>query len=307
MLMKALINQPSLTALDRMDTLVEFKTTFNAHACELHVFETHQNAKDVALHFDSLTLTSMIRGKKEVVLEQSNTKFAYLPGTSVLVSPQEQMLIDFPQADAEPSQCLALSLNSEYINKVTDYYNIHQPKINDDSSWYINTDLFYLSNSKSLAGAINNILRIMMDDDPFKDKLSVIALDELIIRLLHSQGQELLAQGKQTGRFAALVDFIKTHLHEKISIDQLAKFAYLSKTNFYKLFKQELGMSPNDFIIQLRLDAAKQMLLLNKSINEIAFATGFSDANYFIKMFKKSEGITPKVYQLAQLNVKKSA
>jgi YesN/AraC family two-component response regulator len=63
-------------------------------------------------------------------------------------------------------------------------------------------------------------------------------------------------------------------------------------------------MSPAEFIIKEKIKYAKR--LLNNPyihINEVSFATGFEDSNYFIRMFKKYEGITPKQYQLMNTSV----
>lgn len=211
------------------------------------------------------------------------------------------MLIDFPEADDTPSQCLALTLNSEYVLETLHDLNIKNKKINDDSLWIIQDDIFYITNSKGLAGATNNIVRILTEDNPLKDSLAELAVKELLIRLMHSQGNEVLKTNKYNGRFAALIQYIKTNLHEKLHMDKLANFAQLSKANFHKLFKQELGVSPNDFINQQRIHKAKKLLQEQKNVNEVAYETGFSDANYFIKLFKKQEGITPKHYQVQQL------
>jgi AraC-like DNA-binding protein len=73
--------------------------------------------------------------------------------------------------------------------------------------------------------------------------------------------------------------------------------AYVSKSNFFKMFKDELGTSPNEFILQERINRAKELLASQNSIKETAYQTGFSDANYFTRVFKQLVGVTPKSYQ----------
>jgi transcriptional regulator GlxA family with amidase domain len=103
---------------------------------------------------------------------------------------------------------------------------------------------------------------------------------------------------KSASRLAFIIDYIKNNLHQKLSIEHLARLALVSKSNFFKLFKFELGTSPNEYILQQRIKRAKELLKENQSIKEIAFATGFSDTNHFIKTFKTFEGVTPKIYQI---------
>ncbi|MEG1229693.1 MAG: helix-turn-helix transcriptional regulator, partial [Flavobacterium sp.] len=70
-----------------------------------------------------------------------------------------------------------------------------------------------------------------------------------------------------------------------------------------RFFKRELGMSPIEYVLNEKIKYAKK-LLRNPSIqiNEVCYLSGFEDANYFIRLFKKHEGITPKQYQLLYVN-----
>jgi len=145
--MKQLIKKVPLHHPDKMDQLVEFKTSFNSDICELHLFETHQTANDIALQFSNITFTSMMRGKKHMRLEGAELSFDYLPGSSVLVAPNQEMRINFPDANEEPTQCLALTISNDYVEKVVAEFNYHHPKINDDSSWNLASDAFFLSNN----------------------------------------------------------------------------------------------------------------------------------------------------------------
>lgn len=66
------------------------------------------------------------------------------------------------------------------------------------------------------------------------------------------------------------------------------------------MFKDEFGTSPNDFILQERINKAKELLASQNSIKETAYQTGFSDTNYFTRVFKQLVGVTPKSYQNRQ-------
>ncbi|WP_445431474.1 helix-turn-helix domain-containing protein [Chryseobacterium indoltheticum] len=296
---KFLLNTPELKKENQLLNLVENQTLFNLNNCEFSIYETHKSAYGVKLHFDNIAFTAMLRGRKHMKLENKTNYFDYHPGESILVAPGETMVIDFPDADETPSQCISLSLNPEFIENSLNHLNYNFPKVDETSTWNIQLDEYFLFNNKSLASATNNIMRIAMDDNSQKDIMADFALKELLIRLMQTQARTMVEKNiaKNKSRIGFVVDYIKKNIHQKLSIDSIAKLAYVSKSNFFKMFKDELGTSPNDFILQERINRAKELLALNNSIKETAFQTGFSDTNYFTRVFKQLVGVTPKSYQ----------
>lgn len=296
---KILLNTPELRKENQLLSLVENQTKFNLNNCEFSIYETHKAAFGVKLHFENIAFTAMLRGKKHMKLDNKTNYFDYFPGESILVAPGETMVIDFPDADETPTQCISLSLNPDFIEDSLNYLNYHLPKVDEISQWNIQLDEYFLFNNKALASATNNIMRIAMDDNSQKDIMADFALKELLIRLMQTQARSMVERNivKNKSRIGFVVDYIKRNLHQKLSIESIAKLAYVSKSNFFKMFKDELGTSPNDFILQERISKAKELLATQNSIKETAYQTGFSDTNYFTRVFKQLEGITPKNYQ----------
>lgn len=296
---KILLNTPELHKENQLLSLVENQTKFNLNNCEFSIYETHQSAFGVKLHFENIAFTAMLRGKKHMKLDNKTNYFDYFPGESILVAPGETMVIDFPEADETPTQCISLSLNPDFIENSLNHLNYHLPKVDEASQWNIQLDEYFLFNNQALASATNNIMRIAMDDNSQKDIMADFALKELLIRLMQTQARSMVERNivKNKSRIGFVVDYIKRNLHQKLSIESIAKLAYVSKSNFFKMFKDELGTSPNDFILQERISKAKELLATQNSIKETAYQTGFSDTNYFTRVFKQLEGITPKSYQ----------
>lgn len=296
---KILLKTPELKRENQLLHLVENQTKFNLNNCEFSIYETHKAAFNVKLHFETIAFTAMLRGKKHMKLDNKTNYFDYYPGESILVSPGETMVIDFPEADETPSQCISLSLNPEFIENSLNHLNYHLPKVDETSRWNIELDEYFLFNNQSLASATNNIMRIAMDDNSQKDIMADFALKELLIRLMQTQARNMVEKNiaKNKSRIGFAVDYIKKNLHQKLSIDSIAKMAYVSKSNFFKMFKDELGTSPNEFILQERINRAKELLASQNSIKETAYQTGFSDTNYFTRVFKQLVGVTPKSYQ----------
>ncbi len=296
---KSYIHQPALLNEKQLGSMVENKTSYTLKNCEFNIYETHRSAFDVKLHFKDVAFTAMLRGKKKLKLDGKTDYFDYLPGESILVAPGETMVIDFPEADHAPSQCLSLSLNSEFIENTLNYLNLYETKVDETSSWQLQNQEYYLFNTESLTSATNNIMRIAMDNNTHKDLMADFALKELLIRLMQTQASNMiqLQLSKNQSRLGYIIDFIKQNLNQKLNIDQMAKMAYVSKSNFFKMFKEELGISPNDFILKERINLAKDLLKKRESIKEVAFQTGFTDTNYFTRVFKQHEGTTPKSFQ----------
>lgn len=296
---KFLLKTPELKKENQLLSMVENQTKFNLNNCEFSIYETHRAAFDVKLHFETIAFTAMLRGKKHMKLDNKTNYFDYYPGESVLVAPGETMIIDFPEADETPSQCISLSLNPEFIENSLNHLNYHLPKVDETSQWNIELDEYFLFNNQSLASATNNIMRIAMDDNSQKDIMADFALKELLIRLMQTQARSMVEKNivKNKSRIGFAVDYIRKNLHQKLSIESIAKMAYVSKSNFFKMFKDELGTSPNEFILRERISKAKELLKSRNSIKETAFQTGFSDTNYFTRVFKQLVGVTPKNYQ----------
>lgn len=94
------------------------------------------------------------------------------------------------------------------------------------------------------------------------------------------------------------IQYIHIHLQKKITIEMLADKANTSESHFARIFKQETGTSPINYVIEARLDMAKKLLQLGeKSITEIALECGFNSSSYFSTTFMNKTGMSPSKYQ----------
>lgn len=95
-----------------------------------------------------------------------------------------------------------------------------------------------------------------------------------------------------------LNEYIDKHLSEKLSVTELCRKLYISRSKLYSISTQTFGMGISDYIRSRRIAIAKEQLSNSqKSVEQIAYDTGFRDANYFIRIFKQAEGITPLKYR----------
>ncbi|MBI5025288.1 MAG: helix-turn-helix transcriptional regulator [Nitrospirae bacterium] len=95
-----------------------------------------------------------------------------------------------------------------------------------------------------------------------------------------------------------VVEYLHSNLDKKITVEVMAKIAYMSPSHFARIFKQEIGTSPVDYLNQIRMEMAKKLLLAgDKSITEIALKCGFNSSSYLSACFYKRYKITPSEYQ----------
>jgi len=96
----------------------------------------------------------------------------------------------------------------------------------------------------------------------------------------------------------AVLQIINTSYKEELSLDATSQKVNVTPQYLSKLFKEETGKSFKESIIELRIKEAKELLKESKlNIREIAYEVGYNDPNYFIRIFKKNTGLTPKEYQ----------
>jgi AraC family transcriptional regulator len=109
----------------------------------------------------------------------------------------------------------------------------------------------------------------------------------------------LYAGGLSQRQLSWVLDYLQDHLHEDIKLADLAILLNMSQFHFNHLFKQSMGTTPYQYLLQQRIERAKQWLKQSdRSIMEIAFLCGFNSHSHLTKQFRQITGITPKAYRL---------
>lgn len=99
-------------------------------------------------------------------------------------------------------------------------------------------------------------------------------------------------------KMKAMMRYIHAHYRDTISVDQLAKEAHISKRVCFRLFQENLHMSPVEYMTSYRLRKACQRLTESgESITQISYNCGFGSSSYFGKLFREHYGCTPAEYR----------
>lgn len=124
-------------------------------------------------------------------------------------------------------------------------------------------------------------------------------LMELLGRMLSMLDAAPAAPKEDMSRLRSVLQFIDQHYTEHITLSQCADLAGLSDSEFCRQFKRAMHCTLTGYIRQVRLQKSAAELLLHpeKSISQIAYATGFSTTSYFISQFRAATGKTPLAYR----------
>jgi transcriptional regulator GlxA family with amidase domain len=109
-----------------------------------------------------------------------------------------------------------------------------------------------------------------------------------------SQFSPLLDMERADGRFGELLDHVRAHLGDRLSVTDLARVSCMSPRNFSRLFKEEVGVAPAKAVERLRVDTARAALESgNPSIQQVAAACGFGDPERMRRSFIRVLGTPP--------------
>ncbi|MCB0705533.1 MAG: AraC family transcriptional regulator [Saprospiraceae bacterium] len=286
----------------RLETLVENQTSYALKSAEMHVFETHQEAEQILLKFHQPVLASMLEGKKIMHLHNM-TSFDFLPGESLILPPDELMCIDFPEAKMDnPTRCLAMAIAEDKIEQTVNFLNENRPKLDQD--WAFTDYNFHFTNDIAIQQIIQRLLFLFTENHASKDVFADFMLQELIIRILQTETKKIYSDKtmklSSSHRLAYIIQFIRNNLDKDLTIKELSNKIYMSESNFHRVFKNELNISPIDFINNERIKLATSLLQdPRKKVKDVYMECGFNSLSYFIRMFKRKEQLSPKEYQIS--------
>ena len=94
------------------------------------------------------------------------------------------------------------------------------------------------------------------------------------------------------------IDFINNNYSNNIKVTDIANYVGLNRSYFSNLFTKKIGISPQEYLLSLKMEKACNLLTnLQLSIGDVARQVGYEDQLTFSKIFKKSKGVSPKLYR----------
>lgn len=129
------------------------------------------------------------------------------------------------------------------------------------------------------------------------ERLQLHGLVEILISYFvkHATRKQIVSDE----RIIKILEYVNNNVCHTISVEDLADKACLTKSYLIRIFRQNLGITPLQYVIQKKIQYSQTLLLdSDMSINEVARAVGIPDVSYYIRLFKKNLGFTPQEYRI---------
>lgn len=173
-----------------------------------------------------------------------------------------------------------------------------------------NGDFYYIPQYGEVSPAqravllFHQLLDLSRQEQLYSQKVLDYALSLLIMEI-SQEYMDLLFNLKNNIEpgIACIVEWIKSNCQKNITTRAIAEEFHYNQDYLAYLFKKSIGMTITQYINRMRINIAKTLMIhYEVTIKEVAYTSGFSDEKYFMKIFKKLEGVTPSQYKSAFKN-----
>ena len=153
---------------------------------------------------------------------------------------------------------------------------------------------FTSSDVRSYQNLLENLLNIYNQAPPYMELQISNLLYQIVTEILVKTDKLSAKASPMSETLKYLIRYMESNYKSKLTLDYLSKFAGISKYHLSREFKKFTGLSPNEYLIHLRIEQAKLLLQnTNISVEKISQLVGIPDENNFTHHFKRLEGTTP--------------
>ena len=159
--------------------------------------------------------------------------------------------------------------------------------------------VFHPDNLTPFTSLLTDLYNLASSSDYIRDMRINEKLGTLLTLLMEqSWHPESKTVSRKRLELAEIKEYLDEHYTEKIVLDELSEKYYINKYYLTKIFKETYGSTISNYLIAMRITKAKQLLrFTDMTVDEVGSAVGMGDANYFSRMFRKVEGISPREYR----------
>lgn len=248
----------------------------------------------------SLSLCVVAQGRKSV--QANGIEYQYDPFNYFVFNKGMRFQAEILQASIEePFMSLVLQINPTVVRRVSaDMRDREMTVFRKPSASPPRPDAYVCPLDQNLMGAILRFLRAV-DTGADRRVLAPIYLQEIVYRLLQAEQCHHLIESASSeidsNPVSAAVEYVRAHLDEPVTVNELAERVCMSPSAFAHLFRESIGVSPYQFVKGVRLERARILLVEDAlSVSETARRVGYSSLSHFTNEFKRRYGVTPREY-----------
>lgn len=238
---------------------------FHTHPCPLFVM----NFTD---------LTSIVLPNKELRAQANSVM--YLPAGM----PHHEV------NDAEIPRYVAILVKPDFLGEQAKAYASDHPDWSQPRTFHLSDEL------------LSSVKRFMGESKSSKEGSEKV-LEAYCVEVVHQLLRSMLGiKAKRCLQVSRIeinrsIEYMRQNLSEKLTLDRMACLAGMSVSQYTRVFRQETGLSPIDFLIQMRLEVASRLILVGSTpFKQIAADCGFSSPAHFSSSFQKKFRMSPSEY-----------
>jgi AraC-like DNA-binding protein len=245
----------------------------------------------------SLSLCVVAQGRKCVTIDGQH--YHYDPFNYLVLSSNLHFTAEIVEASvAKPFVSLVLQIDPAIVRKVS--VEMLEQR-NTPAEREVEADQAFVSALDS--GLMGSVLRFLraINTGPDRRVLAPAYLQEIVYRVLRAdQYARLLriaADQEHHDPIARVIRFAREHLSDPLTVADLAEHASLSPSAFTALFRETTGTSPYQFVKEMRLARARDLLVQGAgTVAGISRAVGYPNPSHFINEFRRRFGLSPRAY-----------
>ncbi|HHU91307.1 MAG TPA: helix-turn-helix transcriptional regulator [Clostridiaceae bacterium] len=220
-----------------------------------------------------------------------NKELQFKKGSLISLEPGTEMTV-FGLDNDKPCQYISINVKKDFMQKVANEAlgksDFRFSRCENSYSWQL------LWAIKSFEYELSNYSQRF----PFMIENLASQIAFLLLRDSLPEYGKLAANRRYENYLSQAIEYMRTYYSSSITIEDISKYIYLSPSHFKRVFKTETGITPYRFLLKVRIEKAKQVLLdEDYSFDEVARLCGFANAGHLSSVLKKSEGLTPSEYR----------
>lgn len=246
--------------------------------CAGRIVEDEPFVTDNADGREDYYLIYVERGELEIIL--NGTPYTAQSGTAVIFPPHCHYKYTF------------------YGNHTLSYLWVHftgsyVARFLDECGFGVLPCIFHSKPNLKIISAFGTIFDIYSSHTSLQQQKLACRLEDILLHIVSASNSTDMSRS-----LAKSLEYIHTFYDKELKIPELAKMESLSNSRYITVFKERMGMTPSQYIIDLRINVACDLLKNHDmSVKTVAACVGYDDTHFFSKLFKKRTGMSPKSYK----------